>query len=73
MWPFSTANERQAEAMSMILAENAYERRLERATNNLKLILTLMGSIAVTFLVMVGLDIWANISPETVWSWIRGK
>ena len=28
MWPFSTANERQAEAMSMILAENAYERRL---------------------------------------------
>jgi hypothetical protein len=73
MWPFSTANERQAEAMSMILAENAYERRLERATNNLKLILTLMGSIALTFLVMVGLDIWANISPETVWSWIRGK
>tara|TARA_R100000152_G_C6767337_1_gene192516 strand:- start:1292 stop:1513 length:222 start_codon:yes stop_codon:yes gene_type:complete len=73
MWPFSTANERQAEAMSMILAENAYERRLERATNNIKLILVLIGSVSLTFLVMVGLDIWANISPENAWNWIRGK
>ncbi len=30
MWPFSTQQERQAEAMSQILAENAYERRMER-------------------------------------------
>jgi hypothetical protein len=73
MWPFSTANERQAEAMSMILAENAYERRLERATNNIKLILTLFISVSVTFLAMVGLDIWADISPEAAWNWIRGK
>ena len=34
MWPFSTANERQAEAMSMILAENAYERRLEHQVDS---------------------------------------
>jgi len=73
MWPFSTQNERQAEAMSMILAENAYERRLERATNNLKIILTLLAAITATFLVMVGLDIWANISPEGAWNWIRGR
>ena len=73
MWPFSTANERQAEAMSMILAENAYERRLERATNNVKLILTFLITGSLTFLVMVGLDIWADISPENAWNWIRGK
>tara|TARA_R110000851_G_scaffold208233_1_gene360608 strand:- start:169 stop:390 length:222 start_codon:yes stop_codon:yes gene_type:complete len=73
MWPFSTANERQAEAMSQILAENAYERRLERATNNIKLVLTLLTATTVTFLFMVGLDIWANVSPESVWNWIRGR
>ena len=73
MWPFSTANERQAEAMSNILAENAYERRLERATYNIKLILAVLISSSVTFLVMVGLDVWANISPEAAWNWIRGK
>ena len=73
MWPFSTQNERQAEAMSMILAENAYERRLERATNNIKLILAILITTSVTFLVMVGLDIWTDISPEAAWSWIRGK
>jgi len=30
VWPFSTKQERQTEAMSQILAENAYERRMER-------------------------------------------
>jgi hypothetical protein len=73
MWPFSTANERQAEAMSNILAENAYERRLERATYNIKLILSVIASSTLTFLIMVGLDIWGDISPEAVWNWIRGK
>ena len=73
MWPFSTNQERQAEAMSMILAENAYERRLERATNNIKLILTLFISVSITFLAMVALDIWAGTSPEAAWNWIRGK
>lgn len=73
MWPFSTANERQAEAMSNILAENAYERRLERATYNIKLILAVFISSSLTFLAMVGLDIWADIAPEAAWNWIRGK
>ena len=73
MWPFSTANERQAEAMSNILAENAYERRLERATYNIKLIVAVLVSTSLTFLTLVGMDIWLNISPEAVWNWIRGK
>ena len=29
-WPFTNKQERQAEAMSMILAENSYERKMER-------------------------------------------
>jgi len=73
MWPFSTANERQAEAMSNILAENAYERRLERATYNIKLIVAVLVSTSLTFLTLVGMDIWLNINPEAVWNWIRGK
>ena len=73
MWPFSTANERQAEAMSNILAENAYERRLERATYNIKLLLSVLITGTITFLIFVGLDIWADISPEAVWNRIRGK
>tara|TARA_R110000851_G_scaffold220568_3_gene373412 strand:- start:73280 stop:73501 length:222 start_codon:yes stop_codon:yes gene_type:complete len=73
MWPFSTANERQAEAMSMILAENAYERRLERATNNIKIILALMIGSGLTFFSFIGLHIWFDIDPEAVWTWIRGK
>jgi len=73
MWPFSTANERQAEAMSMILAENAYERRLERATNNLKLIVAIIATASVTFLTLVGMDIWLHISPEVIWQRIRGE
>ena len=73
MWPFNTQQERQAEAMSMILAENAYERKLERATNQLKTVLALISGITITFLVLVGMDIWLNISPEAVWSWIRGE
>ena len=73
MWPFNTQQERQAEAMSMILAENAYERKLERATNQIKIVLALVGGITITFFIFVGLDIWLDISPEAVWSWIRGE
>ena len=73
MWPFSTANERQAEAMSMILAENAYERRLERATNNIKIIIALLVGFSLTFFSMIGLDIWFDKDPQTIWTWIRGK
>tara|TARA_R110002110_G_scaffold192246_4_gene400281 strand:+ start:10337 stop:10558 length:222 start_codon:yes stop_codon:yes gene_type:complete len=73
MWPFNTQQERQAEAMSMILAENAYERKLERATNQLKTVLALFIGITTTFFILVGLDIWFDISPEAAWNWIRGK
>jgi len=73
MWPFNTQQERQAEAMSMILAENAYERRLERATYQLKTILAFTGGIVLTFFILVGMDIWMDINPEAAWNWIRGR
>jgi len=73
MWPFNTAQERQAEAMSAILAENAYDRRMERAAWTVKSILAFIGGIALTFFVLLGLDIWLEINPTSVWNWIRGK
>ena len=73
MWPFNTQQERQAEAMSQILAENAYERKLERATNQLKVLFAFIGGITTTFFIFLGMDIWLDISPEAVWIWFRGK
>lgn len=73
MWPFNTAQERQAEAMANILAENAYDRKLERATWTLKAILAFIAGLSLSFLILVGMDIWLEIDPEAVWNWIRGK
>jgi len=73
MWPFNTAQERQAEAMANILAENAYDRKLERATNTIKTILSFIIGIFLTFTVLVLLDTYANINPQTVWAWLRGR
>ena len=65
MWPFNTAQERQAEAMSAILAENAYDRRMERAA-------FFIGA-SLSFFILLGLDVWGEISPHGVWKWIRGE
>ena len=73
MWPFNTAQERQAEAMANILAENAYDRRLERATWTIKAVLAFVVGTTLTFLTLVGMDIWLEIDPEAAWNWIRGK
>jgi hypothetical protein len=45
MWPFSTKQERQAEAMSQILAENSYERKLERIAGWVRTIIALVGGV----------------------------
>jgi hypothetical protein len=68
-WPFNTQQERQAEAMANILAENAYERRLERVTWTVKAVLAFVLGNCLTFLVMVGLDAFLNVTPTTVWEW----
>ena len=73
MWPFNTQQERQAEAMASILAENAYDRRLERATWTLKAILAFLIGVSLSFFVLLPLDIFLDITPGAVWDWVRGR
>ena len=70
VWPFSTKQERQAEAMSQILAENAYERRMERLAGWVRTVIALVGGVALTFLTLFLLDNIGNVSPTEVWEWI---
>ena len=72
MWPFTTTQERQTEAMSQILAENAYERKMERAAGWVRTLLALVGGIALTFAVLVGLQMF-DITPMDIWEWIRRR
>lgn len=72
-WPFNTQQERQAEAMANILAENAYERRLERMTYTIKTVLAFLVGFSLSFLIMVGLDTFASITPTSVWDWMMGR
>jgi len=71
VWPFTTQNERQAEAMSQILAENAYERKMERVAGWVRTVFALIGGVALTFAIFVGLDM-LGITPIEAWDWIRG-
>lgn len=71
MWPFTTQQERQTEAMSQILAENAYERKMERVAGWVRTFVALIGGIALTFGILFGLEM-LDISPSDVWSFISG-
>ncbi len=71
MWPFTTAQERQTEAMSQILAENAYERKMERVAGWVRTFVALIGGIALTFGILVGLEM-LGVNPSDVWSWFKG-
>ena len=73
MWPFSTKQERQAEAMSQIHAENAYERRMERLAGWVRTVIALFGGMALTFLTLFLLDNIGNISPSEVWEWMTDR
>lgn len=71
MWPFTTTQERQTEAMSQILAENAYERKMERVAGWVRTVIALFGGIALTFGILFGLEA-LGIAPSDVWHFIRG-
>tara|TARA_R110000824_G_scaffold214839_2_gene401089 strand:+ start:5556 stop:5777 length:222 start_codon:yes stop_codon:yes gene_type:complete len=73
MWPFSTKQERQAEAMSQILAENAYERRMERLAGWVRTAVALVGGILLTFLSLFLLDNIGDVSPTQVWEFISDR
>jgi len=73
MWPFSTKQERQTEAMSQILAENAYERKMERLAGWVRTVIALVGGIALTFAALFMLDTIGEVSPEEVWDWLVNR
>lgn len=73
VWPFNTQQERQAEAMASILAENAYERRLERMTWSIKVAISFLIGCSLTFLTMVGIEAFFDITPTSVWDWMFGE
>ena len=73
MWPFSTKQERQTEAMSQILAENAYERKMERLAGWVRTVIALIGGIALTFTVLFMLDNIGEVSPTEVWDWLVSR
>lgn len=71
MWPFTTQQERQTEAMSQILAENAYERKMERVAGWVRTFVALVGGITLTFAILIGLDT-LGLTPTDVWEKIKG-
>jgi len=73
MWPFTTKQERQTEAMSQILAENAYERRMERLAGWVRTVVALIGGIVLTFLTLFLLDQIGDVTPTQVWEWMTGE
>lgn len=73
MWPFTTKQERQTEAMSQILAENAYERRMERLAGWVRTVVALIGGIVLTFFSLFLLDQIGDVTPTQVWEWMTGE
>ena len=71
MWPFTTQNERQAEAMSQILAENAYERKMERVAGWVRTVVALFSGIALTFALLIGME-FLGITPVEILNWLKG-
>ena len=70
MWPFTTQNERQAEAMSQILAENAYDRKMERVAGWVRTFVALFGGIALTFTLLLGMEA-LGATPKEIWDWLK--
>ena len=72
VWPFTNKQERQAEAMSMILAENSYERKMERMAGWVRTLLALIGGVALTFAILFGLDMLGH-TPSDVWNYLTNR
>jgi len=70
MWPFTTQNERQAEAMSQILAENAYERKMERVAGWVRTVVALFSGIVITFAILIGMEV-LGLTPVEIWNWLK--
>lgn len=73
VWPFSTRQERQTEAMSQILAENAYERKMERIAGWVRTVIAGIGGVALTFGILFFLETLGDTSPTQVWDWLVNR
>jgi hypothetical protein len=72
VWPFTNKQERQAEAMSMILAENSYERKMERMAGWVRTIIAMIAGVGLTFALLFGLDV-LGYTPSDVWDYIVNR
>ena len=73
VWTFNKQQERQAEAHASIIAENADDRRLERMTWSIKVAISFLIGCSLTFLTMVGIEAFFDITPTSVWDWMFGE
>tara|TARA_R110002096_G_scaffold73787_4_gene174930 strand:- start:4891 stop:5112 length:222 start_codon:yes stop_codon:yes gene_type:complete len=72
MWPFTTRQERQAAEMAQILAENSYERKMERMAGWVRTSVALLGGIVGTFAVLILMD-ELGTSPLQAWEYLKGR
>ena len=72
MWPFTTRQERQAAEMAQILAENSYERKMERMAGGVRTAVALALGIGGTFATLIILD-ELGTSPIALWEYLKGQ
>tara|TARA_B100001175_G_scaffold90732_1_gene76518 strand:+ start:12499 stop:12720 length:222 start_codon:yes stop_codon:yes gene_type:complete len=72
MWPFSTRQERQAAEMAQILAENSYERKMERMAGWVRTFVALAIGIGGTFAILIILD-ELGTSPVGLWEYLKDQ
>tara|TARA_R110000824_G_scaffold380782_1_gene573293 strand:- start:104 stop:286 length:183 start_codon:yes stop_codon:yes gene_type:complete len=56
--------------MSQILAENAYERKMERVAGWVRTVVALFSGIAITFAILIGMEV-LGLTPVEIWNWLK--
>tara|TARA_Y100001938_G_C7976608_1_gene372083 strand:- start:689 stop:910 length:222 start_codon:yes stop_codon:yes gene_type:complete len=72
MWPFTTRQERQAAEMAQMLAENSYERKMERIAGWVRTVVALAIGISGTFAILIILD-ELGTSPIALWEYLKDQ
>jgi len=72
VWPFTTRQERQAAEMAQILAENSYERKMERMAGWVRTVAALAGGVAITFAGLIIMD-ELGTTPVQLWEYIQDR
>tara|TARA_B100000424_G_scaffold12644_1_gene9346 strand:+ start:764 stop:985 length:222 start_codon:yes stop_codon:yes gene_type:complete len=72
MWPFTTRQERQAAEMAQMLAENSYERKMERIAGWVRTVIALAIGIGGTFATLIILD-ELGTSPIALWEYLKDQ